>query len=91
MDLPGSSGDVLAQPTRARIFALLVERRGAIGTEALAEQLDLHPNGVRRHLERLHRAGLVERRRSRGERGRPGDRWSVAAGAHPGGERPSGY
>ncbi len=92
MDLPGSSDDdVLAQPTRARIFALLVERRASVGTEALAEQLDLHPNGVRRHLERLHRAGLVERRRSRGERGRPGDRWSVAAGAHPGGERPSGY
>ncbi|HET7177989.1 MAG TPA: helix-turn-helix domain-containing protein [Solirubrobacterales bacterium] len=92
MDLPGSSDDdVLAQPTRARIFALLVEHRASVGTEALAEQLDLHPNGVRRHLERLQRAGLVERRRSRGERGRPGDRWSVAAGAHPGGERPSGY
>lgn len=91
MDLPGSSGDVLAQPTRARVFALLVETRTAIGTEQLAERLGLHPNGVRRHLERLHEAGLVERRQSRGERGRPGDRWSVAPGAHPGGESPSGY
>ncbi len=91
MDLPGSSGDVLAQPTRARIFAQLVERRTAVSTGELAGLLDLHPNGVRRHLERLRQAGLVERRRSRGERGRPGDRWLVAAGAHPGGERPSGY
>ncbi len=91
MDLPGSSDDVLAQPTRARLFALLVEQRTAMGTEQLADRLGLHPNGVRRHLERLHEAGLVERRRSRGERGRPGDRWSVAPGAHPGGERPSGY
>ncbi len=91
MDLPGGSDDALAQPTRARIFSLLVERRAAIGTEELATQLDLHPNGVRRHLERLVEAGLVERRRSRGVRGRPADRWQVAAGARPGGEQPSGY
>lgn len=91
MDLPGSSSDALAQPTRARVFALLVELRTAVGTEELAARLGLHPNGVRRHLERLRSAGLVERRQSRGGRGRPGDRWSVAAGARPGGERPSAY
>jgi predicted ArsR family transcriptional regulator len=90
MDLPHSS-DLLAQPTRARIFAWLVDHRSAVGTEELAKRLGLHPNGVRRHLERLHQAGLVERGRARGEVGRPGDRWLVAAGAHPGGERPSGY
>jgi predicted ArsR family transcriptional regulator len=91
MDLPGSSGDVLAQPTRARIFAWLVDHRTAAGTEELANQLGLHPNGVRRHLERLQAAGLVERQRNRGRTGRPGDRWLVAPGAQPGGERPSGY
>jgi len=91
MDLPGDSRDVLAQGTRARIFAKLVEQRSAIGTGELAGLLDLHPNGVRRHLERLQEAGLVERRKSRGSRGRPGDRWLVAAGARPGGEPPSGY
>ncbi len=91
MDLPSASGDVLAQRTRARIFAQLVERRTAASTEELARRLDMHPNGVRRHLERLHEDGLVERRRSQGSRGRPGDRWLVAAGARPGGERPSGY
>lgn len=92
MDLPGSSGDVLAQPTRARIFAALVKRRTAASTEDLAELLGMHQNGVRRHLKRLQEAGLVERRQSRGgRRGRPGDRWLLAPGANPGGERPSGY
>jgi predicted ArsR family transcriptional regulator len=91
VDVPGESRDVLAQGTRARIFAKLVEQRGAIGTDELARLLGLHPNGVRRHLERLQEAGLVERRQKRGSRGRPGDRWLVAAGARPAGEPPSGY
>jgi len=91
MDLPSGSDDVLGQKTRARIFALLVERRAAMSTEELAGLLGMHVNGVRRHLERLDEAGLVERRRTRGERGRPGDRWLVASGARPGGEPPSGY
>jgi predicted ArsR family transcriptional regulator len=91
MDLPSGSDDVLGQKTRARIFALLVERRAAMSTEELAGPLGMHVNGVRRHLELLHDAGLVERRRSRGARGRPGDRWLVAADARPGGESPSGY
>ncbi len=91
MDLSGSTEDALVQPTRARIFGLLVEHRSELRTEQLAQRLGLHPNGVRRHLERLQEAGLVERRREQGERGRPGDRWSVAAGAHPGGKQPTAY
>lgn len=43
MDLPKTSGDVLAQPTCARIFAVLVERKGVADTEELAEHLGLHP------------------------------------------------
>ena len=91
MDVPVSSDDVLAQRTRARIFAWLVEHRTAAGTDELAAGLDLHPNGVRRHLELLHEAGLVERHKSRGGQGRPGDRWLIAADAQPGGRRPSAY
>jgi predicted ArsR family transcriptional regulator len=91
MDPPSGSDDVLGQETRARIFALLVERRAAMSTEELADLLGRHVNGVRRHLERLHDAGLVERRRGQGARGRPGDRWLVAADARPGGEPPDGY
>jgi predicted ArsR family transcriptional regulator len=90
LDLPNPD-DVLAQPTRARIFSWLAEQRGPASTEALATALELHPNGVRRHLERMHEAGLLERGRSAGRRGRPGDLWAIAPGADPGGRRPTGY
>ena len=90
MDLPRSD-DVLAQPTRARIFAWLAEHLVPASTEDLATALDLHPNGVRRHLELMREAGLVERGRNKGGRGRPGDLWTIASGADPGGKHPTGY
>lgn len=82
---------VLAQPTRARLFAALGELRRPAGTEELAALLDLHPNGVRTHLERMLAAGLVTREREKQARGRPRDRWAISATATPGGERPSAY
>lgn len=91
MDLPKVKEDVLAQPTRSRIFAQLVELKAPVGTEEIANRLGLHVNGVRRHLERLAEAGLVERRRERSGRGRPGDRWTVAPEASPGGDHPTAY
>lgn len=91
MDLPNGRDDVLAQRTRARIFSWLTDNKVPASTEALANALGLHPNGVRRHLERMHEAGLVERSRSKGRRGRPGDLWAIASDADPGGERPTGY
>ena len=91
MDIPARPDDVLAQPTRASLFSLLGELRRPAGTEELADRLDLHPNGVRVHLERLHEAGLVERERIRQPRGRPRDMWTVAPDARPGGAAPSGY
>jgi predicted ArsR family transcriptional regulator len=69
--------EVLAQPTRRRLFMLLGEMGRSAGTEELAASLDLHPNGVRVHLERLREAGLVERVRTRQARGRPRDMWSL--------------
>jgi predicted ArsR family transcriptional regulator len=83
--------DVLAQPTRARLFRLLGELGRPGETVELAQRLDLHPNGVRVHLERLERAGLVIRERTRQARGRPRDAWTVAPGARPGGEGPHAY
>jgi predicted ArsR family transcriptional regulator len=71
VDVPSRPGDVLAQPTRARLFALLSELRRPAPTEELAEQLGLHPNGVRTHLERLHEVGLVSRRSERLARRHP--------------------
>jgi predicted ArsR family transcriptional regulator len=83
--------DVLAQPTRARLFALLGELKRPVGTVELAERLELHPNGVRIHLERMERAGLVQRARVRRRRGRPPDAWRIVADARPGGSAPRAY
>lgn len=83
--------DVLAQRTRARLFTLLVEMRRAAHTAELAERLALHPNGVRAHLERMERAGLIQRDSEKQERGRPRDLWRVAPGARPGGRDPEEY
>jgi predicted ArsR family transcriptional regulator len=91
MDLPSATAGVLAQPTRARLFALLQERGAPSTTEELAGRVGLHANGVRRHLERLSAAGLVDRRRAVHGQGRPRDEWSLAPEASPGGERPQGY
>ena len=90
MDLP-SPDEVLAQPTRARLFELLSELKRPAGTVELAERLELHPNGVRLHLERMREAGLVERSRPRRAVGRPRDAWAIAPDARPGGEAPSAY
>ena len=70
---------------------MLADLRRPASTDELAERLELHPNGVRVHLERLHRAGLVERRLERQPRGRPRDVWSISPGAQPGGDPPTAY
>ena len=93
MDSPATPApdDVLAQPTRARLFALLGELKRPAGTVELAERLKLHPNGIRIHLERMEQAGLVERARIRRQRGRPPDAWRIAPQAQPGGSAPDAY
>lgn len=91
MDLPTKPGDALAQPTRARLFALLGELRRPASTDELAGRLGLHPNGVRVHLDRLLGGGLVARTREQQARGRPRDQWSISPGARPGGSTPSAY
>lgn len=91
MDVPIKPGDALAQPTRARLFSRLEGLGRPAATEELAEELGLHPNGVRLHLERLLEAGLVERRQERLARGRPRDTWAISPVAQPGGDPPTGY
>lgn len=91
MDIPTRPGDALSQPTRARVFEILEGLRGPATTDELAAKLDLHPNGVRIHLERLLEAGLVERRSERLPRGRPRDTWTISSDAQPGGDPPTGY
>src|SRR3954451_17828075 len=90
MDLPRAD-DPLSQPTRARLFRALGDLRRPAATDELAERLELHPNGIRTHLERLREAGLITRERTRQARGRPRDMWSIAPEAQPGGDPPSAY
>jgi predicted ArsR family transcriptional regulator len=83
--------DPLSQPTRARIFEhLCYLRRPATVTE-LAQTLGLHPNGVRLHLDRMVRAGLLKRDHLARGHGRPPYRWSVAEDALPAGRPPTAY
>jgi len=85
------SGGVLAQPTRARLFARLASLGRPAGTDELAAELGLHPSGVRVHLERLRAAGLISRERVPQTLGRPRHSWSIATDARPGGEPPDAY
>ena len=91
MDLPRSTDGALAQPTRARIFAFLVDKRAPADTQEIAAAFGLHPNGIRTHLERLEEGGFVVRRQERAGAGRPRDIWTVSPQAHPGGSSPRAY
>lgn len=92
MDTPTPSADaLLTQPTRARLFRALGELKREASTEELAARVGLHVNGVRRQLEQLRQAGLLDRRKNRSGRGRPRDLWAIAPQANPGGERPHAY
>jgi predicted ArsR family transcriptional regulator len=91
VDLPRAAYGVLDQPTRARLFELLERLGHPATTVELAEKLEMHPNGVRNHLEVMREAGLIERRHSRGGRGRPRDEWTISAAAEPGGRAPTAY
>jgi predicted ArsR family transcriptional regulator len=82
---------VLAQPTRARLFAHLARLGRPAGTEELAAEIGLHPSGVRVHLERLRAAGLIARDRVPQPLGRPRDSWSIAPEALPGSEPADAY
>jgi predicted ArsR family transcriptional regulator len=73
------------------LFALLGELARPAGTAELAKRLELHPNGVRIHLERLEQEGLLVRATERRPRGRPRDSWQIAPDADPGGRPPRAY
>ena len=85
------SDDVLTQPTRRRLFDLFAELGGAATAGQLAARLDLHPNGVRRHLLRMRDAGLLVERQVAQSRGRPRAEWAVAPDAAPDSGAPEAY
>lgn len=61
LELVAARFRVLAEPARLRILQSL--QAGELPVGALVEQLDLQQANVSKHLQLLHRAGLVERRR----------------------------
>ena len=91
MDFAVAIDDVLSQPTRARLFGLLSSLKRAAATDELAKTLDLHPNGIRQHLETMAQAGLLIREKEKVGRGRPRDVWAIDPNAKPGGHAPTGY
>lgn len=72
----------LGDNTRYAIYLELARSSRALTTAEIAETIDLHPNTVRPHLERMREVGLVSVRvGGRGEIGRPQHRYSLAPDA----------
>ncbi len=73
---------------RRDVLAILRDSAEALSINAIAEQLDVHPNTVRFHLEALMESGLVERAVARPARpGRPPQLFVATRGMDPAGPR----
>lgn len=72
----------LGDETRYAMYRELASSPAPLSAQDLARLLDLHPNTVRLHLERLREAGLVDAEAiHRGTVGRPQHVYSLAPGA----------
>jgi predicted ArsR family transcriptional regulator len=72
----------LGDNTRYAIYLELARSSRPLATAEIAESLDLHPNTVRPHLERMRDVGLLEVETDpRGAVGRPQHRYGLAADA----------
>jgi predicted ArsR family transcriptional regulator len=81
---------VLADGSRYAIYQQLAEAEAPLATADISRKLELHPNTVRLHLEKMRDAGLVEAEPDRhGTVGRPQHRWKAVAAA-PGAALESG-
>src|SRR5579862_7062641 len=82
----------LGDNTRYAIYLELARAATPLSTGEIAEALDLHPNTVRPHLERMRDAGLLEVDTDpQGLVGRPQHRYSVARDAPSLGLEPSAF
>jgi predicted ArsR family transcriptional regulator len=82
----------LGDNTRYAIYLELARSSAPLSTAEVAEALDLHPNTVRPHLERMRDVGLLEvETDSRGAIGRPQHRYGLAADAPSLGLEPSAF
>jgi predicted ArsR family transcriptional regulator len=83
---------VLADSSRYAIYQEVAGAGEPPSTGEIAERLDLHPNTVRLHLEKMRDAGLLEVFSDRhGAVGRPQHRWSVVSHGPSLGVEPSGF
>lgn len=72
----------LGDNTRYAIYLELARSARPLATADISESLNLHPNTVRPHLERMREAGLLAIEvGGRGDVGRPQHRYSIAANA----------
>ena len=72
----------LGDNTRYAIYLEIARSPVPLTTTMVSEALDLHPNTVRPHLERMRDVGLLQMEtESKGEVGRPQHRYSIAADA----------
>lgn len=72
----------LGDNTRYAIYLELARATTPLTTAEIAETIELHPNTVRPHLDRMRDAGLIDVEvGGRGEIGRPQHRYSLAADA----------
>ena len=70
---------VLGDNTRYAIYLELARSPRPLVTAEIAETLDLHPNTVRPHLDRMREVGLLDvTTDARGEVGRPQHRYSLS-------------
>jgi predicted ArsR family transcriptional regulator len=82
----------LGDNTRYAIYLELARSTTPLSTADIAESLDLHPNTVRPHLERMRDIGLLDVEISnRGTVGRPQHLYSLAADAPSLGLEPSSF
>ena len=82
----------LGDNTRYAIYLELARSSVPLSTAEIADALDLHPNTVRPHLERMLEVGLLEVDTDlQGLVGRPQHRYSVAADAPSLGLEPSSF
>lgn len=82
----------LGDNTRYAIYLELARSPVPLSTAEIADSLDLHPNTVRPHLERMRDVGLLDvDADSQGTVGRPQHRWSLAPDAPSLGLEPSGF
>jgi predicted ArsR family transcriptional regulator len=83
---------VLADGSRYAVYQEVARGGEPLSTTAIAARLQLHPNTVRLHLEKLREAGLLEVSADRhGSVGRPQHRWAVVAQAPSLGLEPAGF